>query len=105
MESAQISTSKRESTFMEKTVKEPQAYIIVFWNGGEEGDWKTFNKEHQALKYKELMSERWNTALVYSPEEARLLLSSVLPSKKAPRFKRIIDVLLYKIGLKRWDGR
>ena len=89
---------------MEKNIKEPQAYIIVFWNGGREGDWKMFKVYEQAEKYQKHMNQRWNTALVHTPEEARLLLSSALPNHKKPRFKAVIDRLLAKIGLKRWVG-
>jgi len=87
---------------VEADIKEPEAYIVVFWGNAGEGDWKVFAKEYQALRYKDYMSERWDTALVYTPEEARLLLSSVLPNNKSPRFKYIIDKILYKMGLKRW---
>ena len=90
---------------VEKNVKEPEMYIVVFWNGGREGDWKMFNIYEQALEYQKYMSERWTTALVHSAEEARLLLSSTLPNHRKPRFKRIIDALLNKIGLTRWDGK
>ena len=93
---------------VEKTVKEPEMYIVVFWtsyeDGGSEGDWKTFVIHEQAEKYKEYMSDRWTTAIVHTIEDARLLLNSVLPNHKKPRFKRIVDSLLNKIGLKRWDG-
>ena len=90
---------------VEKDVKEPEVYIVVFWNGGREGDWKIFQIYEQAEKYKHYMSERWTTAMVHTTEEASLLLSSVLPNHKRPRFKKIVDSLLTKIGLKRWDGK
>ena len=90
---------------VEKDVKEPEMYIVVFWNGGREGDWKMFKIHQQAEKYKKQMSERWTTAMVYTAEEARLLLSSVLPNHRKPRFRQIIDSLLNKMGLKRWDGK
>jgi len=91
----------RKRIMVEEDIKEPEAYIIIFWDDTE-GDWKVFDKEYQALRYKDYMSGRWNTALVYTKEEARLFLSSVLPSNKSPRFKNIVDKLLNKIGLKRW---
>ena len=89
---------------VEEAVKEPKAYIVVFWNGGREGDWKVFNIYEQAEKYQSYMNERWTTALVHTAEEARLLLNSALPNHKKPRFKGIVDRLLSKIGLKRWHG-
>tara|TARA_Y100000310_G_scaffold336477_2_gene421105 strand:- start:389 stop:661 length:273 start_codon:yes stop_codon:yes gene_type:complete len=88
-----------------ENVKGRQAYIVVFWNGGREGDWKIFQIHSQAEQYQQHMSERWNTALVHTPEEARLLLNAVLPNHKKPRFKALVDKLLNKIGLKRWDGK
>ena len=90
---------------VEKDVKEPEMYIVVYWNGGREGNWKMFKDHQQADKYKTTMSERWTTALVYTVEEARLLLAAVLPNHRKPRFKAIIDSLLTKMGLKRWDGK
>ena len=90
---------------VEENVKEPEIYIIVYWNGGREGDWKIFKKHHQAEKYKYFMSERWTTALVYTVEEARLLLTAVLPNHRKPRFRAIIDTLLTKMGLTRWGGK
>ena len=100
-----IHVSTGENTVVEETVKEPKMYIVVFWNGGREGDWKMFQVYEQAEKYKKYMSERWTTAMVHTTEEARLLLNSVLPNHKKPRFKSIVDSLLSKIGLKRWDGK
>ena len=90
---------------VEETVKGPEVYIVVFWNGGREGDWKVFRMHDQAEKYSYYMSERWTTAIVHTIEEARLLLNSVLPNHKEPRFKGIVDKLLNKMGLKRWDGK
>ena len=90
---------------VEKNVKEPEMYIIVFCNGGREGDWKMIKIYEQAMQYQDYMSERWTTALVHTVEEARLLLYSTLPNHKEPRFKRIIRSLLIKIGLKPWDGK
>ena len=90
---------------MAKDVKEPEAFIVVFWNGGREGDWKMFRILSQAEQYKQQMSQRWNTALVYTPEDAQLLLKSALPNHKKARFRGIINKLLLKMGLKRWDGK
>ena len=90
---------------MEADVKNPQNYIVVFWNGGREGDWKMFKDRVQAEKFKYYMSERWTTAMVNTVEDARLLLNATLPNHKKPRFKKIIDKILNRWGLRRWDGK
>ena len=100
----EIHVGTGEITMVEETVKGPEVYIVVFWNGGREGDWKRFKIHEQAEKYSYYMSERWTTAIVHTTEEARLLLNSALPNHKKPRFKKIVDMLLKSIGLKRWDG-